>query len=248
MDGQGAEAIPGRGCRDETLLLNSSSAAADISLALVLPAEGRQNLLESLFVVGGLTMPPLDEDGRMEYAALMSRGSDAERISQFCWVAAGVAATVLLSWAIEAKSSGLMLPVVFAVAFGFYATLRSRQQIRLIGGYVEEYFEGRGAAPQWFSRLRLLQNVPGFNSSNNWLAAFLANAVNLTAVVLAWVYAPTAARGELMAGIVTGCGVAFAFHSISETSRLDRTHFPALWRQVSGELREERRPSRVAGR
>src|SRR6185436_14686653 len=52
-----------------------------------------------------------------EYQALMTRGRDAERTSVICWTASGLAAAILLSWGIEARSSSLMIPVIFAAAF-----------------------------------------------------------------------------------------------------------------------------------
>ena len=193
-------------------------------------------------------MARLDEDERMEYSALMSRGRDAERTSQVSWTASGLTAAVLLSWAIGAKSPGLMLPVVFAVACGFYARLWGRQGALLTAGYVEEFMETDGSGARWFSRLRQLRGIPGFSLAGDWLTAFIANAVVLVAAVLAWVYAAPAAHGELMAGIVTGCGIAFGFHSITETSRLARTDFGAQWRQVNPEPRGVPRPTRIAAR
>ena len=194
-------------------------------------------------------MASLNECERMEYAALMNRGRDAERTSQLCWIASGVGAAVLLSWAIAARSAGLMLPVVFAAAFGFYAMLHGRQQVRLIAGYVKEFMEGRDSGgAQWFTRLGHLEVVPGFNPSADWLSVCLANAVVAVAVIFAWFFAGGAPGGDLMAGIVTGIGIAFGFHSVSETSRLHQTNPAAFWRQVNGGTREERMPVRVVGR
>src|SRR5512137_596647 len=102
-------------------------------------------------------MAALDESDRMEYVALMGRGRDAERTAQVCWIASGIAAAVLLSWAIAARTSGLMLPVIFATAFGFYARIHGRQQVRLIAGYVCEFVESRPQSPQWFTRLGHLE-------------------------------------------------------------------------------------------
>src|SRR6266566_41510 len=76
----------------------------------------------------GEPMASMSENERMEYSVLMSRGRDAERTSHFCWIASGIAATVLLSWAIAARRPPLMLPVIFAVAYGFYTTIHGRQQ------------------------------------------------------------------------------------------------------------------------
>src|SRR6267142_2380212 len=132
-------------------------------------------------------MASLNESERTEYAVLMSRGRDAERTSHFCWIASGVAATVLLSWAIAARRPPLMLPVIFAVAYGFYTTIHGRQQTRLIAGYVKEFFEGRDAGgPQWFTRLGHLEIMPGFSPSmSDWLSTGLANAVVVIAIVFA---------------------------------------------------------------
>jgi hypothetical protein len=189
-------------------------------------------------------MPTLDENSRAEYAALMSRGRDAERTAQMCWSAGGVSSAVLLSWGIAAKNPGLMIPVVLAIAVGFYATLRSRQQVRLIAGYVREFYESRGGL-QWFSRIHRLHNLASFTPVGDWLTVSLTNAVVLVSILLAWVYAPAAARGDLMAGIVTGFGVVFGFHSVSETLRVSRGDTTSMWKQVSGELREEETPARA---
>ena len=193
-------------------------------------------------------MASLNESERMEYLALMNRGRDAERTAQVCWIASGVGAAVLLSWAIAAGSPGLMLPVFFAVAFGFYAMLHGRQQVRLIAGYLKEYVESRDAGPQWFTRLGHLEVVPGFNPSADWLAVFLANAVVAVSVMCAWFFASGSPRGDLMAGIVTGLGIAFGFHSVSETARLRQTDAAAFWHQVNGSVRDERPQVRVVGR
>src|SRR4051812_37964093 len=68
----------------------------------------------------GGTMASMNENERTEYSILMSRGRDAEPPSPFCWIASGVAATMLLSWGMAAHSPALMLPVIFCVAYGFY--------------------------------------------------------------------------------------------------------------------------------
>ena len=193
-------------------------------------------------------MTSLEENERMEYSALMSRGRDAERTSQTCWIASGIGAAVLLSWGIAAKSPGLMLPVVLSVAYGFYTMIHGRQQVRLIAGYVKEFLESRGSGLQWFTRLGHLEVVPGFNPSSDWLSTSLANVVNLAAMVFAWLFAAGVARGELMAGIVTGVGLAFGFHSVSETARLHQTNPAAFWRQVNAGPSEESRPGKVAAR
>src|SRR5690349_18262105 len=185
---------------------------------------------------------------QLEYRALMSRGSDAERNAMVCWVASGLTAAVLLSWGVAAKNSSLMLPVVFAVAFGFYAMIHGRQQVRLIAGYVKEFFEGGKEGPQWFTRLSHLEVVPGFNVASDWTAATLANSAVAAAVILAWVFAAGVPKGELMAGLTTGCGVAFSFHSITETARLRQTNPAAFWRQVGRSHAEDRPGPRAVAR
>jgi hypothetical protein len=194
-------------------------------------------------------MASMNENERMEYAALMSRGRDAERTSLFCWMASGIAAAVLLSWAMAAKSPGLMLPVVFSVAYGFYTMAHGRQQMRLIGGYVKEFYETNDAAPMWFTRLGHLEIVPGFSAStNDWISAMMANAMVIACVAFAWLFSGAAPRGELYAGIVTGCGMVFACHSIAETARIRQSDAAAFWRQVGMGPVEERRPQRFANR
>jgi len=193
-------------------------------------------------------MASFDENQRIEYAALMNRGRDAERTSHLCWIASGIAATVLLSWGIDAKSPGMMIPVVLAIAYGYYTMVHGRQQTRLVAGYIKEFVERDGGS-QWFTRLGHLEIVPNFNPSmSDWLSTALANAVVVIAVVLAWLFAGSASRGELFAGIVTGCAVAFAIHSVSETGRIRQSDPAAFWRQVSMGPTEEKRPSRFASR
>jgi hypothetical protein len=184
----------------------------------------------------------------LEYTMLMRRGQDAERTSLVCWTAAGLVAALLFSWGVSARNSSLMLPVVIAIAFGYYGMIHARQQVRLIAGYVKEYVETMPHGPQWFTRLGHLEVVPGFAANNDWISTVLVNAAVAVAIVFAWLFAGTTPRGDLMAGIVTGCGVAFSFHSISETSRLRQTNAAAFWRQVNVGPTEERRPARVVGR
>ncbi len=193
-------------------------------------------------------MAAYNEWDQLEYRALMGRGSDAERTAMICWVASGLTAAVLLSWGVAARSATLMLPVVFAIAFGFYAMIHSRQQVRLIAGYVRQFFESSEPGPQWFTRLSHLEVVPGFNVASDWTATTLANSAVAAAVILAWIFASGVPKGELMAGLTTGCGVAFSFHSISETARLRQANPAAFWRQIGRNNAEERPgPRAVAG-
>lgn len=189
-------------------------------------------------------MPTLEENERMEYTALMRRGQDAERSAQLSWTAGALTAAVMMSWAISAKSPGLMIPVVFAIAIGFYGMLRGRQAVRWITSYIEEFHEGRQGG-QWFTRVHRVQHQPGFRPVGDWLTVCLANAGVLLALMLAWMYAGPVPRGDLMAGIATACGVLFGFHSISETVRIGQTDWSAMWRQASGELKEAPRAGRT---
>jgi hypothetical protein len=190
-------------------------------------------------------MNALEDQDRMEYTALMARGRDAERSALLCWTAGALSAAVMLSWAIAAKSPGLMIPVMFAIAVGFYGMLRGRQQVRWISSYIEEFYEGQKGL-QWFTRVHRLQSQPAYRATGDWLAVCLANAGVILALMFAWMYSAASARGDLMAGIATGCGVLFAFHSISETLRMVQTDCAAMWQQVSGDLKEAPRTGRAA--
>jgi hypothetical protein len=184
---------------------------------------------------------------QLEYQALMARGRDAERTAQICWTAAGLAGAVLLSWGVAAKSASLMLPVIFAAAFGFYAAIHGRQQVRLVAGYVKEFIESNGQSPQWFTRLTSLEVLPGVGPQGDWPLAILSNLLAVTGMVFAWLYSAGSPRGDLMAGFATGLGLVFGFHSITETARIRQTSTAALWRQVAANS-EERRGPRLASR
>ncbi len=184
----------------------------------------------------------------MEYAELMARRREAERTWQICWTASGLIAGVLLSWAIAARSSGLMLPVILAVAYGFYVMNHARKQVLMIGGYVEEFFENRSNGPQWFSRVARTRSVAGFSPMSGFFFTLLSDVAVALAVIFAWMFAPTAPRGELMAGIVTGFGVTFVFHSLFETAQLQQIDFAAFWRQANSGPTAVKQSSRVASR
>jgi hypothetical protein len=179
-----------------------------------------------------------DELRGQEYAALMSEARDLGRTAQLCWTGAAVAAAVLLSGGIGARNPGLMLPVEFCAAFGFYATVHARRQCRLIEGYVQEYHEKERDGAQWYTRLAHLKSLPGFHDRPEWLPLALANLTTFVAVVFGWVFADAAAHGELMAGLVTAGGVAFSVHSIVENMHLDFLHGTAPWGQMNSGLRE----------
>ncbi|OGF17558.1 MAG: hypothetical protein A2W00_05570 [Candidatus Eisenbacteria bacterium RBG_16_71_46] len=183
-------------------------------------------------------MATLADSERMEYEALMNRGRDAERTSQLCWTLSGLAAACLMSWGVQTRNPALMLPVVLASAYGFYAMLFARHQVRLIAGYIKEFFETRTAGPQWFTRLGHLHVVPGFNPIKDGLSLFLANGTSIVAIIFAWLFSTSDPRSILMAGIVTGFGLLFGFHSMSETWRMHQTHSASLWHQVNVGPRE----------
>ena len=194
-------------------------------------------------------MPSYDENGNSEYSSLMARGRDAERTWQICWTASGLVGSVVFSWAIAARNSALMLPVILTVAYGFYSMIHGRRQTRLIAGYLEEFFEKSSSGPQWFTRLGHLKTVPGFTSTGDWLVTCLADVVAALAVVFAWIYVGGGTRGAVMAGIATGFGVAFIFHSITETASLRRNDYSTMWRQaIAPPAETTRRLSRVPAR
>jgi hypothetical protein len=190
-------------------------------------------------------MASLENHGNMEYLALTRRGQDAERVALLSWTAGTLTAAVMMSWAIAAKSSGLMIPVVFAIAIGFYGMLRGRQQVRAIAGYIEEFFEHQGG-PQWFTRVHQLQHQSAYRTVGDWATVCLANAGVVLSLILAWLYAGGETRGDLMAGVVTAAAVLFGFHSISETVRMGQTTWTALWRQVNNESKDAARFGRAA--
>jgi hypothetical protein len=149
-----------------------------------------------------------------------------------------VAAAVLLSIAIGAKQPGLLLPVEFCTAFGFYATVRARRERALIEGYLREFHETEPDGAQWHTQLARLHALPGLQDHADWLPVALANAMTLVAVVFGWVFANGPAHGELMAGLVTMTGVGFCVHSIAESMYLVQAQSTGLWTRLNTGLRE----------
>jgi hypothetical protein len=192
-------------------------------------------------------MTGIDDLRGQEYAALMSQASDLGRTSQLCWTVGAVGAAVLLSLAISARQPGLLLPVEFSMAFGFYATIRARRQCRLIEAYLREFHEVGQDGAQWYTRLARLQALPAYQDHADWLPLALANAVMLVSLVFGWVYANGPAHGELMAGFVTMAGVGFAVHSIVESIHLDQARDTATWSETDSGLREVEGGTRRAG-
>jgi len=187
----------------------------------------------------------MSNDHEMEYSALMASSRDTSRVGLICWAGSGIAGSMMLSSALAAKNPALLAPVILAIAFGYYANLRARHHVRLIAGYIEEFHEDRNGA-QWFSRLKSLESSVGL-FAQDWVMTALANVMVLGSVAASWMFAGNGARGELMAGIATGCGIVFAWHSFSETVRLRAMDSGAMWHQAGVRLREVgRRTSRVA--
>jgi len=187
-----------------------------------------------------------DEIRSQEYEALMCRCRDLMRTSMLCWTGAMVAAMAMLSMAIGQHQPGLLLPVEFATAFGFYAAIYSRREASLIEGYVQAFHEHDGTGAQWHTRLAHLHSLPGYGDTSHWLPLVLANATCLMAVVFGWIFASNAQHGELMAAFVTMAGVAFSVHSIVESMRADQ--IPSdLWARMNEGLREVSREMRRTG-
>lgn len=183
-----------------------------------------------------------NDSGQMEYVALTSRSRSLERTGQAAWVVSSLTASALFAWAVGAGSSALMLSVVLAAAVGFHAWSRAHQQVRLIAGYLEECAESRSGGAQWHSKLAQLQSMPAASASDEWIITAVSNLVVLAAIVCSWMFAESGKHGELLAGFVTALGVMFAFHSVTQTSRVAQTDFPAMWRKA-GPREMDRRSS-----
>ncbi len=73
--------------------------------------------------------------------------------------------------------------------------------------------------------------MPDF-ASVKCVSVGLANAVTACAVILAWRFAADARRGEIIAGIVSGAGVVFLLHSISQVMQMHRMTDANVWRHA----------------
>lgn len=190
-------------------------------------------------------MSTYDSAGSAEYAALMSRSRDAERTGMLCWTAATLVSTSTLSWAIAARHPGMFLPVILAAATGYYAMLHSRRDVRMISAYLEEFEEKASDTSGWFSRVAAVRNAPGMPGSGEWVMTCLNAVLVAFATVFAWLDASATSRGEIMAGIVSGCAIVYLFYSLSETAQLQRTRYAALWRQAGNGIAEVGRERHV---
>src|SRR5262245_31495983 len=113
----------------------------------------------------------MSNEHEMEYSALMASSRETARVGLLCWAGSGIAGSMMLSSALAAKNPALFIPVILAVAFGYYANLRARHNVRLIAGYIEEFHEDRNGA-QWFSRLRSLETTVGL-FAHDWVMTVL---------------------------------------------------------------------------
>jgi hypothetical protein len=178
----------------------------------------------------------------MEYNALMFRARALEHTGLATWAVSTTAAVALMAWGVNAGSPGIMLSVVFAVAAGYLPLVHARQQMKLMAGYVEEFLENKAGSAQWFTKLGRLGVLPSASPSNDWIVTAASNLIVLAATVSAWLFKAHTGHGELYAGAVTACGVAFVLHSITEMTRLGQTDYAALWRKVGNGPREAERP------
>ena len=192
-------------------------------------------------------MTGIDETRAHEYPALMSHARELGRTAQLCWTGAAVTAAVLLGSAIGGRHPGMLLPVEFCTAIGFYASARARHEGRLIEGYLQEFHEVEPDGEQWHTRLARLHALPGFQDHSDWLPLALANSLTLVAVVCGWLFSANAAHGELMAGLVTMTGVGFSVHSIVQNMQLDRAQTASGWSQLNTGLHAVSPPTQRVG-
>lgn len=166
-------------------------------------------------------IPPLEEPmnghddirGR-EYTALMGEVRDVERTAQFCWTAAVVAAAFLLSSAVTTHHPGLALPVQICATLGYFALTVARRRVAEIETYVRRVHEQAGDA-QWFTTRRPTNGA----AWQDVAALVIANVLNVTAIVFAWLNANVSPHADLVSGAVTLVGMAFMIHSLLERAR-----------------------------
>jgi hypothetical protein len=184
---------------------------------------------------------PMEDKAQLEYTALMNEARDAERMASVSWLSAGIAAAALLAWGFGSRQPGFMLPVVAIAAAGFLAMMRWRERLALVTGYIETYHESDDVSPCFHTRLGRFHATNGTGPSRDWHATTFFNVLVVSAAVFAWMASKNAEHGELWAGIVTGCGLAFASYSLSETARAQNLDAAQLWRRAEGRLSEVRR-------
>jgi hypothetical protein len=175
-----------------------------------------------------------NESIHVEYAALMNRTRALEHTGLASWTVSTTAAVALMAWGVNAGNPGIMLPVIFAVAAGYLPLQHARQQMKLTAAYVEEFVEAKGGGAQWFSRVGQLNALSSAGAPNDWVMTATSNLVVLAATVSAWLYTSRANHGELFAGTVTACAVAFVLHSVTEMTRLGQVDYATMWRKAGG--------------
>lgn len=176
-------------------------------------------------------MTGLEDKEQIEYAALLDRARDAERMTFASWIATGIAAAGLLAWGIASGEPGFMVSVVMTAAAGFMAVSRWREQAASLAGYIEAFHESDAGGPAYHARLARLQNSAGPPVGRDWHATVFFNVIGAAAVVFAWLAAGSATYGELWAGVVTACALVFASFSVSENGRALQVDHAAQWRR-----------------
>lgn len=149
-----------------------------------------------------------------EYTALMGEVRDVERTAQFCWTAASIAAAFLLSSAVTTHHPGLALPVQICGAMGWFALTVARRRVTEIESYVRRVHEHKSEA-QWFTTRRPANGAVWQDVA----ALVIANVLNVTAIVFAWLNANVSPHADLVSGAVTLVGMAFMVHSLLERAR-----------------------------
>src|SRR5215831_9094217 len=142
----------------------------------------------------GGSMITNEEKSRIEYAALLERARDAERMSQLSWIVPGLVATGLLACGIGNHSMGFLVSVVLTAAVGFLATCRWREQAASVAGYIQTYHEAEGDNPSYFSRLGRLQATLPNRASHDWHVTSFLNILSVTAAIVAWSFSATGAN------------------------------------------------------
>jgi len=183
-----------------------------------------------------------DDKARIEYEALLRLARDTERMTFLAWLIPGVTASALLAWGIGTRHPGFMVAVVLTCAIGLLATSRWRERAGSIAGYVETYYESEGENPSYYNRRARLEATLG-SGGREWHVVTFFNGVAVAASVFAWMSSSNADHGELWAGVVTGCTLALASYSVSETTRALQSDPSAAWRRADGGLREVKRSS-----
>lgn len=174
-----------------------------------------------------------DEIRGREYSALMSEVRDVERTAQFCWTAAVVASAMLLSSAITTHHPGLALPVQICAVMGYFALTVARRRVTAIETYVRSVHEASGEA-KWFTTRQTAHGA----AWQDVAALVIANLLNVTAIVFAWLHADVSPHADLVSGGVTLVGMGFMVHSLLERARGEAVPQAAAFTPPQQGLRE----------